>query len=201
MLPVHIACYLAAIFLAQAAGTEAVTREAPKPKVIFWHLAPGEGASPEFTSGIEKTLRSFFEKRRSSELMDGMAMDSLLLVEGNEKFLRCGTGTTCLAGLGEAAKVGLVFSGSVTVVDGEMRLEFVLVNSAKEKRVSTARISSKGPPSTEQMLELEVAMFDPDRYVGSLELYSAVEGADVFLDGKKVGVTPLVGPVGNLSAG
>ena len=201
MLTMQIACWLGCLLVAQATGTEAVTREAPKPKIIFWHLAPGDGASPEFTSQMETTLRKFFDKQRGGELMSGMAMDSLLLVDGNEKYLRCGTGTTCLAGLGKTAEVGLVISGSLSVVDELSQLELVLVNADQQKRIATARISAKGLPKTEQMLELEVAMFDPDRYVGALELSSAVAGAAVFVDGKQVGMTPLVGPLANLSAG
>jgi len=44
-------------------------------------------------------------------------------------------------------------------------------------------------------------MFEPERYKGSIELETSVTGAEVLIDGKKAGVTPLVGPLAAVTAG
>ena len=138
---------------------------------IFWHLTPSEGASPEITSEVEKKLRVFFEKQRGRLLMDGMTMDSLLLVEGNEKFLRCGVGPACVSGLGEIAGINRVIAGEVKKVEGRLIVELVLVDAKKKKVVSRTSVESAGPPGKKHMHELSVAMFEPwfGRIAGFLE--------------------------------
>jgi hypothetical protein len=79
--------------------------------------------------------------------------------------------------------------------------ELVLVDTAKKEVVSRASVESGGPPGHTHMEELAVAMFDPDQYRGSLELSCAVEGAEVFLDGNKVGSIPLAEPLAGITAG
>ena len=168
---------------------------------LFWHLMPAEGSTPELTSKVEKNLRHFFEKKKGDLLLGGMTMDSLILVEGNEKFLRCGTGSACISGLGDLAGIPWVIAGEVRLTGGRVVTELVLVDTARKAVVSRASVESGGPPNHSHMEELSVAMFDPEQYRGSLELSCAVEGAEVFLDGEKVGVTPLGEPLSGVFAG
>jgi len=44
-------------------------------------------------------------------------------------------------------------------------------------------------------------MFEPERYRGSIELVAEQIGAEVYIDGKRVGVIPLLGPLTDLPAG
>ena len=66
---------------------------------VFWHLVPTGETSPDMTLSIEKQLRKHFVKNNDF-IMDEMKMDSLLLIPGNEKFLRCGAGIACLSEFG-----------------------------------------------------------------------------------------------------
>ncbi|MBW1809792.1 MAG: hypothetical protein JRJ87_16470 [Deltaproteobacteria bacterium] len=175
------------------------TDERTNAKYLFWHLTPTEGASPEITSRIERNLRLFFEKQQGRLLMDGLTMDSLLLVEGNEKFLRCGSGPACVSGLGEIAGIKQVIAGEVKKIQGRLIVELVLVDTENKSVISRAAIESGGPPSKKHMQELSVAMFAPDAYKGSVELSCAVADAEVLIDKVKVGVTPLVGPLTTLA--
>jgi hypothetical protein len=176
-------------------ATEDKAAERPSAKYLFWHLTPTEGASPEITSRIESNLRLFFEKQQGRLLMDGLTMDSMLLVEGNEKFLRCGSGPACVSGLGEIAGIKQVIAGEVKKIKGRLIVELVLVDTENKSVISRGAIESGGPPSKKHMQELSVAMFDPQAYKGSVELSCAVAEAEVFIDHEKVGVTPLVGPL------
>lgn len=202
-MPSRLVWLIAAVLLAGAAtayGGEAKAQQVSS-RFIFWHLTPAEGATPEQVSAAEKAVRTFFETQRGRLLMDGLTMDSLLLVEGNEKYLRCGTGPACLAGLGEAAGVPRVITGEVSVQGGRTRVRLVLVDVNKQKVVIQTFVENAGVPSKTQLEELSLAMFEPEHYRGGIELSCAVAGATVLFDGEKVGVTPLVGPLGNLPAG
>ncbi|MBN2493112.1 MAG: PEGA domain-containing protein [Deltaproteobacteria bacterium] len=181
------------VWLAQAGATP--------PTHLLWHLQPAEGASPEQTAQAERAIRAFFGKRQSDRLMDGLATDSLLQVQGNEEYIRCGTGTACLVGLGKLAKVRYVIAGEVAIRAGRTLTKLLLIDCLRGNRIMESEVESSGPPGTDQLLELETAMFDPERYVGSIELTTTVQGATVLLDGAKVGITPLPGPLAKLSAG
>ncbi len=168
---------------------------------LMWHFTPSDGATPELTSRIESKLRSFFNQLHSQVLMDGMVMDSLLLVEGNEKFLRCGKGAGCLSGLGELAGMKYVIAGSVSLVSHRTTTTLYLVD-VKNKHVKLrASVQSMGVPSREKMQELAIAMFEPRRYKGSVIIVCPVSDAEVFLDGKPIARTPLKSPLSGIVAG
>jgi hypothetical protein len=185
------------------ATASAAAQEIPatSARYIFWHLTPSEGTTPEQAQTVERSLRTFFSEKRGKLIMDAAIMDSLLMVEGNEKFLRCGTGVGCLAGLGEAAGVPWVITGTLSIVHGHSRLELLLLDRNKKVVVSRALMALTGLPSAEQLAALDLAMFEPEKFVGGIDLTCSVPGAEVLLDGKKVGVTPLIGPLSNLPAG
>ena len=166
-------------------------RQKQKAEYIFWHLMPAEGATPEFTSKIERRLRNFFEKQQGPRLMSAMTMDSLLLVEGNEKYLRCGMGAVCLSGLGVVAGVSWVIAGQVKRSAEYIEIELILVDVAKKETISSAVINSIAPLKRGKVEELSTAMFEPERYKGYIDLSCAVKGANIFIDKVHVGVTPV----------
>lgn len=168
---------------------------------IMWHLTPIEGTTPELADKVGRSIRSYFEKRHKNVLLNSIKMDSTLLVEGNEKYLRCGIGSACLSGLAKAVGVNRVIAGEVGFVDGRISVKLVLVNVNSQKRISSGMVSYQGQPSAQQFEKLEVAMFEPGRYKGSLQVETQVGGAEVWLDGVKVGMTPLIGPLSDLSVG
>ncbi len=168
---------------------------------LMWHLSPAEGATPELATRVEKAVRAHFQATHGKALMDGLTMDSILLVEGNEKFLRCGTGAGCLSGLGELAGMRYVIAGEVALRNGRTFTRLVLVDTSSKQITSRAVVESAGVPTASALGELAVAMFTPDRYVGSIELSAPVKGAQVLLDGQPAGVTPLVGPLSDVVAG
>lgn len=178
-----------------------IAPNASKPKYIFWHLSPSEGATPELTAQTEKTTRSFFEQSEGNLLMDSLTMDSLLFVEGNEKYMRCGIGMACLIGLAEAAGVGNIIAGELRHRDGANRLDLMLIDANKKTVVLHGVVEFTGEIQTNQLEELRLAMFESDRYRGEIKLACSVDGAEVFIDGIKAGVTPLALPIKNVVAG
>ncbi len=178
------------------------TARAPQAKgVLLWHLNPVDGATPELVHKVEGQLRKAFEAVHADQLLPAMTMDSLLLVEGNERYLRCGTGAACLAGLGRQAGARIVLSGEVGLREGQLRVRLVRVDVARDEQVGEALVLAPGALGDEQLEELRVGMFEPERYLGSLELTCDTDGAEVRVDGQRVGLTPLVGPLARLPAG
>jgi hypothetical protein len=187
-----------------AAGRPAAagaTEARPARQVVLWHLSPADGASIEQVRRMEALIRRTFERDHAAEILDLATMDSLLLVEGNEKFLRCGVATGCLAELGLLVGARSVIAGEVGFKDGQTRVRLVRVLVADRAQAGAAQVRSTGEFREEQLEELRVAMFQPERYLGSLELTSDVDGAEVLLDGERVGLTPLIGPLARLPAG
>ncbi len=133
--------------------------------------------------------------------MDSLTMDSLLFIEGNEKFMRCGVGTACLIGLAKASGVGKIIAGELRYQDDINRLELILIDVNKKTVISRGVVEFTGEIQKNQLEELRLAMFEPDRYRGMIKLACSVDGAEVFVDGIKVGITPLPLTIENVIAG
>ncbi len=173
----------------------------PSNTYLLWHFSPSDGATPELTSRIENSIRSYFSQFHSNLLMSGMNMDSLLLVEGNEKYLRCGSGAGCLSGLGKLAGVKYVIAGEVSFVAHKTTTTLYLVE-VKRKRVKLrASVQSSGTPSRKKMEELSIAMFEPDKYKGSVLIISPVPKAEIYIDGKLMGTTTMEKSLDGIVAG
>jgi hypothetical protein len=196
----HLGLLLA--LLTCAPGRGALAADAPIARgVLLWHLNPVDGATPELVLKVEGQLRKAFEAAHAEQLLPAMTMDSVLLVEGNERYLRCGTGAACLAGLGKQAGARIVLSGEVGLREGQLKVRLVRIEVASAAQVGEAIVLVTGELAAPQLEELRVGMFEPARYLGSLELTCDTDGAEVLVDGERVGLTPLVGPLARLPAG
>ncbi len=194
---VFFSLFLSSALLAQ----QPPTPEAKPARLMLWHMIPAEGATPALTGRIERKIRALLAGKLPGGLLDEMVMDSVLLVEGNEKFLRCGLGSVCLAGLGRAAGVERVAAGEVAQESGRLAIRLVLVDSPSGKTLGEARVGGFGELGPSTLEEITVALLEPERYRGTLELSGGVPGAEVRLDEKRLGVMPLIGPLQDLVAG
>jgi len=189
--------------LARAGGDAApagVAEQPPRASLMMWHLSPGGGASPELATRMERVLRRALEEAAGERLLKAMVMDSLLLVEGNEKYLRCGMGPACLAGLGQAAGLQQVIAGEVAKHGGTVLFHLVLVDVAQARVMSRCRVESALQPSPGVIAEMVTAMLHPRDYRGRLVVLAGEDGAEVLLDDRPVGHTPL-DPLEDLVAG
>jgi PEGA domain len=110
-------------------------------------------------------------------------------------------GTACLVGLAEAAGVGSIIAGELRHRGGTNRLDLILIDTNKRAVISQGVVEFTGEIQKSQIEELRLAMFEPDRYRGEIKLACSVDGAEVFVDGTKVGVTPLPLTIKNVVAG
>jgi hypothetical protein len=159
-------------------------------RYLFWHLTARGDADELAVSTMERALRQYFIKRVGGTLMDDDLMDTTLLRPGNEKILACGLTPSCLQKIGKLAQVDYVISASLNVM-ADKNIQMVLVETQTADIISDVDLSVSTPPSDEILQECYVAMFEPNRRKGAIKLQTDVAGANVFLNGKLVGVTPI----------
>lgn len=95
----------------------------------------------------------------------------------------------CLADLGALVGAGRVVAGEIGGL-GDVQvvyLELVDVPTRKEVRRSQAPLGA----SRTELRAAVVQLLEPARYLGNLRVDAAIPGAAVFVDGRRVGVTPL----------
>jgi PEGA domain len=116
----------------------------------------------------------------------------------------CTGETACLAAIGKKLGVGLVVSGNVAALGDSHVVNIKVVDAASGAELR--RIASdplRGDP--DQLIDsVRVAAYRllaPDRLLGSVSLLADIAGAEVVLDGRVVGRTPLARPIENVPLG
>lgn len=122
----------------------------------------------------------------------------------SRRLRRCDGGNQCLAAIGKALEVDYVVAGSVAALSDAYVLNIKAVTSGRGEELR--RIESdplRGAPD-ELIESIRVAAYrllSPDELVGSISILADREGAEVVLDGKPVGTTPLAAPLSGLGLG
>ena len=122
----------------------------------------------------------------------------------SKRLRNCDGGSRCLGAIGKALRVDYVVAGSVAALGDAYVLNIKAVASGRGEELR--RIESdplRGAPD-ELIESIRVAAYrllSPDELVGSISILADREGAEVVLDGKVIGKTPLSGPISNLSLG
>ncbi len=101
----------------------------------------------------------------------------------------CEGDDACLAELGTLVGASQVIAGEVGGL-GDVQvvyLELVDVGTGKELRRTQAPLAA----TASELRAAVVRLVDPARDVGSLKIASAIDGAVVFVDGRRLGKTPL----------
>jgi hypothetical protein len=118
--------------------------------------------------------------------------------------LRCGGENTCLAAIGKKLAVQVVVTGNVAELGDSHIINIKAVDAVTGKELR--RIASdplRGNPD-ELIDTVRVAAYRllaPERLHGSVSVLADISGAEVRLDGRPVGKTPLARPLGRLPLG
>lgn len=109
---------------------------------------------------------------------------------------------SCLANIGQALGVDLLLYGTVATLGNSYVLDLKLVDvtSKAERGRQSVTLSGDKAVMIDGVRAVSTQLLAPEQYVGSLELKLATPGAEVFIDGKPVGQTPLR-TIGNLPPG
>ncbi len=190
-------------FLLSAGLVAAVVLAAPAPaaanELVIWNVRPGK-LRPRERKQLGPILEEAVKGLRAWEVVaePASARKALGRLAKRCKLLDA----DCVIRAGEAMGVRLVLSGAVVGVGPRTQIELFLVDV--EKRSEAARLRGLLRPKQlkadiEELVERLYAQSRPD--AGSIVLAANVSGADVRLDGKLVGQTPLAAPLKEVAAG
>lgn len=115
----------------------------------------------------------------------------------------CQNDITCLARAGRYARAHLGIEARVASLGGTLNISMRLIDT--EARTEITRVadplSDDSALRIQELHRLAIQLLAPETYVGSLMIRCAVEGAELYLDDKLVGTTPLNRPLRDLRAG
>lgn len=126
-------------------------------------------------------------------------------IQSSRKLRRCAGADHCLAEIGKKLEVDLVVTGTVAALGDSyvINIKAVDVATGKQlpKRIETRPLRGSPDELIEAVRVAAYQLLAPAELHGSLMVLSDLVGAEVSLDGKRVGSTPLLEPVRRLSLG
>lgn len=121
----------------------------------------------------------------------------------NKAVAECGGGPDCAVQLGRVLGANLVVFGTISTIGEAFSLDLRVmdVKKGKEKAREKSRISGTRDVLIPEVRLATYKLVAPDRIRGSLLIEIDVEGVEIEIDGGKVGTTPLVEPIEDLTPG
>lgn len=122
----------------------------------------------------------------------------------SRRLRRCGGQTKCLTQIGKKLGVDLVITGNIATLGDSHVMNIKVIDVAQGTELR--RIASdplRGDPD-ELIDAIRVAAYRllaPEELEGSILILADLDGAQVTLDGKPIGQTPLAEPIGGLTLG
>jgi hypothetical protein len=166
-------------------------------RVAIWRIDPLGGLSPEIVARLENLLTAEMG-RLVPEIIPSVKAQ---LVQQRSRVLRsCEGDDACLAALGRLLKVNVIVAGTLASLDQHYVVTLKMVDAATGR--SLRRISEPLAGEAEQLIEtVRVAAYRllaPAQLKGDLQVLVSIPGAAIFLDGRRVGASPLRAPIGRL---
>lgn len=114
---------------------------------------------------------------------------------GKTRLLGCAGEDRCLRQLGKLANAHYVLHGEIGGLgDAEViYLRAIDVRHDQPARSTTLALSKK--TSAEEAAAAATRLIAPDRYAGALALAIDVDGAAIYIDGQRLGISPLAAPL------
>jgi hypothetical protein len=185
---------------ARAQGGQGGAAPAKRATIALLSIDP-LGLDAELVGRLEALFRLELERLQGAPLPARRAVDKVV---ASDAALRGCTGEPeCLAAIGKKLGVQFMVSGTVAALGDSYVIDLKLVDVSTGKEVRRVEEPLSGSP--DELIEaVRVAayrLFAPDQLKGSIAVLADVNGAQVFLDGKRLGKTPIAQPVANLAVG
>jgi len=168
-------------------------RKTGKPTLAVLELRD-QGVGPTVTANLTDVVTATLGQLGVFDVLSRAEIDQMLAFETRKQLLGCDTGGECLAEIGGALGVANLVSGSIGKVGNTWFLSIHLTDT------STARIVTREHREIEGDATLVEQVRGAARFVvrdllkgqeGWIVVRASESGADVELDGRLVGVTPL----------
>jgi hypothetical protein len=184
-------------------GGDARAQAAPpakKSQVALLRIEP-LGLDPELVERLEALFRLELERLQGVPLPARRDVDRV--VAADAQLRGCSGETECLTAIGKKLGVAFMVTGTVAALGDSYVVNLKLVDVATGKEVRRVEEPLSGEP--DELIEaVRVAayrLFAPDKLKGAIAVLADVAGAQVYLDGKLIGKTPIAQAVPNLPVG
>lgn len=202
---VRVLASMLAGLLAAAIPAMSTARTESKPKgnaasVVLFRMEP-LGLDSERAARLEALFRLELERMVGAPLLSKGKIERTV---GRDRKLRDCTGDVrCLSAIGRLLGVKRIISGNVGELGQSYVINLKLVNTQTGKELR--RISEPLQGNPDELIDaVRVAAYrllNPGKLFGAVAVLSDVQGANIMLDGKNVGKTPLKTPIGKLKLG
>lgn len=174
--------------------------EAAPPRLALVRLEP-LGLDPERAARLEALFRLELERLSGGTLPPLAAIDAV--VAKDAQLRSCTAELGCLSTIGKRLGVKQIAAGNVGELGDSYVVNLKLVDVDTQKEIR--RVSRPLRGNADELIEaVRVAAYElaaPEKLLGSLAILSDVAGAEILLDGKPIGRTPLGRPLQDLSVG
>ena len=176
--------------------------QAQTTKIALWRLKP-LGLDATTADRLEVLLRAETSRLKGFSLQTKERTGEILARPRNAELKKCGGETACLCQIGKALKVNKLVTGVIGGLgdDYTFDLKLIDIRSCREERRINEALSGREDLLIGAIRRALYKLVAPELFVGSIGIDVPVEGAQVLIDDKPVGVTPLPAPVGGLEPG
>jgi hypothetical protein len=174
--------------------------EALTQRIAVWRI-DALGIQPELVARLETLFRMELDRLATRPLPTRLQIDKVI---GAGALASCSGDDRCLAEIGKKVGVDVMVAGSVAALGDSyiLNIKAVDVQSAKQiRRIATDPLRGSPDELIEAIRVAAYRLLAPDQLHGSVVVLTDLVGADVSLDGKAVGKTPLPGPLAKLPIG
>ena len=120
------------------------------------------------------------------------------------RLVGCAGENACLAGIGKRLGVDLVLSGNVAELGDSYVVNIKVVNAttgAELRRIASDPLRGNPDELIDSVRVAAYRLLAPERLLGAISVLADLSRAEVLLDGRRVGLTPLARPIAGLSLG
>lgn len=194
---------LALWMVISAAATQAFAQPA-QPAVRSKRLAVWRfdalGIEAELVARLEALFRSELAQLAAAPLVGRREIERKITGE----LAQCTGEDRCLAAIGKRLEVDIVVAGSVGALGDNYLLDIKAVEVGAGRqlgRVTTEPLRGTPDELIESVRVAAYRLLAPEQVHGSIVILSDLLGGEVWLDGKRVGTTPLAAPLAELPVG
>jgi PEGA domain-containing protein len=177
--------------------------EAGEPvKIAIWRLKP-LGLDATTAEKLEVLLRAESSRLKGFVLQGRDRTQAILAKPRNKELSKCGGETACLCGIGKILKVNKLVTGVIGGLGDDYTFDLKLVDiaSCREERRINEALSGREDLLIGAIRRALYKLIVPKLFVGSMTVEVPVKGAEVLVDDKTVGRTPLPRPISGLRPG
>ena len=174
--------------------------EALTQRIAVWRI-DALGMPPELVARLETLFRMELDRLATRPLPTRLQIDKAI---GTGALASCSGDDKCVADIGKKVGVDVMVAGSVAALGDSYILNIKAVDVATGKqirRIATDPLRGSPDELIEAIRVAAYRLLAPDQLHGSIVVLTDLVGADVSLDDKPMGKTPLPAPLAKLPLG